>query len=480
MKAPNNSFLPCQIDYILDESPICVVEKSRQIGFTWCSGYKVVRRIFKSEVPQDHFWISKDEFTAKLFLQDVLIWLQVFNAVHNHQKEFKSEIIDFKNVQAMRIKFDCGSSLYVLSSSVDAVVGKRGHFYIDEAAIHKDFEALYGIVYPCTTWGYTMTIFSTHRSKQTFFYKLCDRVRKGEIKGGKLFTVTLETVLEQGYVDKINAKKHLLGGEIYADPVEFFQEKRQNSSSEAMFLQEYMCIPADAEAVQAITEDDLRRIMRPSVELTKPIRKSSRYYAGIDVGRNRDLTVLWICEDMSTSTQPMLVTRHIEVMHRERFSEQEKRLVELLQLWKPRACFIDGTNVGAGLAERLEERFHFCEQIKITATTRPVWISELIAFTRRPNVCLWVPDSNEIWEDFLSVERYINKRGQEDFFIPSHKERGHGDRFMAMVLCLQAFKSINSLARYTLKKEGTLKPEQESKKSLDMSRNRSSRNRLSF
>ena len=119
-------------------------------------------------------------------------------------------------------------------------------------------------------------------------------------------------------------------------------------------------------------------------------------------------------------------------------------------------------------------------EIKITATTRPVWISELIAFTRRPNVCLWVPDSNEIWEDFLSVERYINKRGQEDFFIPSHKERGHGDRFMAMVLCLQAFKSINSLARYTLKKEGTLKPEQESKKSLDMSRNRSSRNRLSF
>ena len=473
-------FLQCQWDYIMDNSPICVVEKCRQVGFTWSSAYKVCDRIFSSEVPQDHFWISKDEFTAKLFLQDVLEWLDRINMIANHKKTFKSDIINFKNIQTMRIQFDCGSTLYVLSSSVDAVVGKRGHFYIDEAAIHKDFEALYGIVYPCTTWGYTMTIFSTHRSKQTFFYKLCDRIRKGEIQGGKLFTVTLETVLEQGYINKINERIAQLGGETYADPVEFFQEKRQNSSSEAMFLQEYMCIPADAEAVQAITEDDLLRIMRPSVELTKPIRKSGRYYAGIDIGRNRDLTVLWICEDMSTSNQPMLVTRHVEVMSRERFSDQEKRLVELLQLWRPRACWIDGTNVGEGLAERLEERFHFCQKIKITATTRAPWISDLIAFTRRPNVCLWVPDSNEVWEDFLSVERYINKRGQEDFFIPSHKERGHGDRFMSMVLCLQAFKSINSLARYTLQKEGTLKPETESKQTLDNNRNKSRRNRLSF
>ena len=66
-----NSFLPCQIEYILDESKILGVEKSRQVGITWASGYKVCRRIFKSGIPQDHFWISKDEFTAKLFLSSI-------------------------------------------------------------------------------------------------------------------------------------------------------------------------------------------------------------------------------------------------------------------------------------------------------------------------------------------------------------------------------------------------------------------------
>ena len=58
------SFLPCQEEYILDNSPILGVEKSRQIGITWTSGFKVPYKIFTSDMPQDHYWISKDEFTA--------------------------------------------------------------------------------------------------------------------------------------------------------------------------------------------------------------------------------------------------------------------------------------------------------------------------------------------------------------------------------------------------------------------------------
>ena len=43
---------------------------------------------------------------------------------------------------------------------------------------------------------------------------------------------------------------------------------------------------------------------------------------------------------------------------------------------------------------------------------------------------------------------------KEDFFIPAHKGTdSHGDRFMSMVLCLQAFMSKRSMARYTLQSE---------------------------
>ena len=463
-----NSFLPSQIEYILDNSPILGVEKGRQQGLTWISGYKVCRRIFGSDIPQDHYWISKDEFTAKLFLQDVLVWLQVINEVANHKKEFKQDIIDFKGVQAMRIKFNCGSNIYVLSSSVDAVVGKRGHFYIDEAAVHKDFEQLYSIAYPCTTWGYTLTFISTHRSKQNFFYKLCDRIRKGEIIGGKLMTITLERMLEEGYIDRINAKNLLLGGKTYESTKEFYDEKKQNSSSEELFMQEYMCIPADADATQAVKEEDLSKVMFPQAEIYAAPKLGNKYYAGIDIGRNRDLTVIWICEDISTSKQPMLVTRFIETMSQTEFSTQERRIVDILGKWKPRHCMIDGTNVGAMIAENLEKRFSFCEAVKITATTRPDYISDLVAFIRREPVALKIPNSNIIWEDFLSVERFINKYGKEDFWIPSHKSRGHGDRFMAMVLCLQSWMSKRSLARYTIVKEQKAKEIVKPKRRLDV------------
>ena len=280
-------------------------------------------------------------------------------------------------------------------------------------------------------------------------------------------TVTLQDVLDEGYIDRINAKKMLLGGDVYEDNEEFYSEKKQNASSEAMFLQEYMCIPADAEAVQAVTEDDLRKMMIPQGEIFKPPRAGGRYYAGIDIGRNRDLTVFWVVEDVSTATQPLLVTRHVEVMNKEKFSTQERRLALLIQQWRPYKCLIDGTNIGAGVAENLAERFSNVEDIKITRTTRPLWISNLIGFTKRIETCLQVPDTNEVWEDFLSVERYINKEGKEDFFIPSHKERGHGDRFMSLVLCLEAFTRCRSLARYTLETEGTLTTEVKSQKEIN-------------
>ncbi len=449
------SFLPCQTEYILDDSPILLVEKSRQIGITWASGFKVPYKIFTSDIPQDYFWISKDEFTAKLFLQDVLFWIQFINIMFNHKKEFKQDIIDMKGVQTTRIKFDCGSNLFILSSSIDAVVGKRGNFWIDEGAVHKDLEQLYNIALPCTTWGYTLTIFSTHRSKQNYFYKLCDRVRKGEIVGGKLMTFTLQRVLDEGYLDRINAKKLLVGSKTYSSPEEFYEEKKKNASSEDIFMQEYMCIPADADSTQAIKEDDLQKVMVPKSELESQPKPGGRYYAGIDIGRNRDLTVIWICEDMSTNRQPMLESRFIETMAKTEFSKQEKRMVEILQKWKPRYCMIDGTNVGANIAENLEKRFGFCEMIKFTSLTRPKYIGDLVAYIRRDPVALKIPDSQEIWEDILSVERYINSYGKEDYIIPSHtgQSNSHGDRFSALTLVLQSFMSKRSLARYTIERE---------------------------
>jgi phage FluMu gp28-like protein len=449
------TLLKCQLKYVWNDAKILGVEKGRQLGFTWVSAVRILRRIFTSKVPQDHYWISRDEFTAKMFLQDVLQWVSYMNVLQNHGKEFKQSIIDMSGIQTMKITFDCGSNIFVMSSSVNAIAGKRGHIYIDEAALHKDFQQLFDIAKPATRWGYTLTFFSTHRSKQNYFYKLIEKIKKGEIPEAEVLSITLIDALNDGYLNTLNYKNALVGKKQYSNNQEFFDEEKAQASSEEMFLQENLCIPADADSTQAVKEDDLSKVMFPQMDLFCSPQVGKRYYAGIDIGRNRDLSVIWICEDVSTSKQPMLVTRFIETMSQTEFSKQEKFFVETLSRWKPRHCMIDGTNTGAMIAENLEKRFGFCESVKITAVTRPKFISDLVAYIRRDPVALKIPNSNEIWEDFLSVERYINKYGKEDFFIPAHTGRSnsHGDRWMAMTLCLQSFMSKRSLARYTIERE---------------------------
>ena len=267
--------------------------------------------------------------------------------------------------------------------------------------------------------------------------------------------------MNDGYLYTLNYKNALVGKKQYTSNDEFFEEEKAQASSEEMFLQENMCIPADAEQTQAVKEDDLEKVMFPSIDLFCEPIAGKKYFAGIDIGRNRDLTSIWICEDVSTNKQPMLVTRYIETMSQTEFSTQEKRIVDVLKKWKPRHCFIDGTNVGANIAENLEKRFGFCETWKFTAKTRPKSISDLCAFIRRDPIALKVPDSNEIWEDFLSVQRYIDKYGQENFFIPAWTgtSNSHGDRFQSMVLCLQSFMQKRSLARYTIDSEQKEKTE---------------------
>lgn len=287
-----------------------------------------------------------------------------------------------------------------------------------------------------------------------------ERIKKGEIPEAEAMSITLADALNEGYLHTLNNKNALIGKRQYDDNEQFFEEEKAQASSEEMFLQENMCIPADADATQAVRESDLARVMFPQNDLFMQPKPGKKYFAGIDIGRNRDLTVIWICEDVSTGAQPMLVTRYLEKMYQTEFSIQERKIADILQRWKPRHCMIDGTNVGAMIAENLEKRFSFCESTKITANTRPRFISDLVGFIRRDPFALQIPNSNEIWEDFLSVERYINKYGKEDFFIPSHKVKGHGDRFMAMVLCLQSFMSKRSLARYTMKREGEAKKEE--------------------
>ena len=437
-------FLEYQREYILSNPKILVVEKPRQVGITYTSGYKVVRKILSTPAKEKHYWLSRDEFTAKQFISNVLDWLHVLNVVAEY------EVIDLKDVKTTKITFENGSELFILSSSVDAVVGKTGHFYLDEFAIHKDQELLMSIVLPCITWGGSLTIISTHRSKQTYFYKLCEKIRRGQMVGAKLISFTILDAIDQGIVEMINKRIGLRGGDTMTRE-SFLEGIKKNAPSEDIFNQEYMCIPADADSSMAISESVLDRNSLPKEELLKPYSSKGKYYAGVDIGRHRDLTVIWILEDVSVDKVPKLETRYIKTIRREEFSIQEKKIFDVLNKWKPRMTFVDATNTGAMIGENIEKRYGSkrAQAIKITAVTRPKFIGDLVNVVSKD--MLKIPDDSNVWDDFMSVSRYIGKHGNVDYWIPSRADEGHGDRFMSCTLALQAYIEKGGLGSYFLR-----------------------------
>lgn len=437
-------FLPYQVEYIRDNSKILVVEKPRQVGITYTSGYKVVTKILRSNKKDKHYWLSRDENTAKEFVTNVMDWLHLFNVVAQR------EVVDMKDVRTTKVTFPNGTELFILSSSVDAVVGKSGHFYLDEFAIHKDQELLMAIVLPCITWQGSLTIISTHRSKQTYFYKLCEKVRKGQMVGARLISFTIMDAIEQGIVEMIN-NRSMLQGEPTVSREEWLAEKKANAPSEDVFQQEYMCIPADSDSSMAIHEDVIDRNSLPKEEILQPRKDGGKYYAGVDIGRHRDLTVIWILEDVSKSKEPMLVTRFVKTIKREEFSVQEKKIFDVLNRWKPRMTFVDGTNTGAMIGENIQKRYGIkrAQSIKITAVTRPKFIGDLVNVMSKD--FLHIPDDKEVWDDFMSVSRYIGKHGNIDYWIPSRADEGHGDRFMACTLAVQAFIEKGGMSSYYLR-----------------------------
>ena len=76
-------------------------------------------------------------------------------------------------------------------------------------------------------------------------------------------------------------------------------------------------------------------------------------YGGVDIGRCRDLTVMWVLEAQG----PVLVTRGVRESVDEPFREQYQALRGLLSLRQVARCCIDAGGIGMALAEAAVEEF---------------------------------------------------------------------------------------------------------------------------
>lgn len=432
---PDAIFLPYQEKWIKDRSRLKVMEKSRQIGLSWCTAYPLVERTAAESARYDQWVSSRDEIQARLFLEDCKMWAKAY---HWAADDLGEVVIDPKEkLTALVLRFASGRQIYSMSSNPDAQAGKRGGRVLDEFALHKDPRKLWTIAYPGLTWGGQMEVISTHRGSRNFFNTdlVVEAREKGNPKSVSLHRVTLEDALNQGFLFKLQQALPRDAEQQAMDEQEYFDFIKSGCADEESFLQEYMCIPGDDDA--AFLEYDLIAACEYAstedweISLEEARRGKRELYAGLDIGRKKDLTVLWVFERLGD----VLYTRKIITLAKMSKPEQEKVLWPWLACMQ-RTC-VDYTGLGIGWGDDAQQQFG---EYRVELVTFTGQVKERLAYPVRGAMedrKLRLPYHPVIRADLRSVTKTTTSSGNIRF-TAERSEDGHADRFWALALAKEA------------------------------------------
>lgn len=425
-------FLPFQSKWIKDESRIKLMEKSRQIGISWSTAYGTDERAAAQGARFDEWVSSRDDIQARLFIEDCKLWAGIMNLA---AKDMGEVVVDVKDkLTAYVLQFASGRRIHSMSSNPDAQAGKRGSRVLDEFALHADQRKLWAIAYPGITWGGSMEVISTHRGSHSFFNGLIREAReRGNPKRISLHRVTLQDALDQGFLYKLQQALPADAEQQDMDEAAYFDYVRNGAADAESFDQEYMCIAADDDAkfleYGLITACEYSGGTDWQRGLEGPF--TGRLLCGVDIGRKKDLTVLWVVEQLGD----VFYTRHVETMERMRKSAQEAIMWPWFEICD-RIC-IDATGLGIGWCDDAQDKFG---ESRVEAVTFTGQVKEALAYPLRGAMedrAVRIPDDPLIRADLRKVQKVVTAAGNIRFVAESTPD-GHADRFWALALALHA------------------------------------------
>lgn len=425
-------FLPFQSAWIKDASRLKLMEKSRQIGISWSTAYGADERAAAQGARFDEWVSSRDDIQARLFIEDCKLWAGIMGLA---AKDLGQVVLDAdKQQSAYVLQFASGRRIHSMSSNPDAQAGKRGSRILDEFALHKDQRKLWAIAYPGITWGGSMELVSTHRGSYSFFNSLVREARLGgNPKNISLHRVTLQDALEQGFLFKLQQALPADAEQQAMDEAQYFDYVKHGAADAESFDQEYMCIPADDDAkfleYGLITACEYSGGTVWQRGLEGPFQ--GRLFCGVDIGRKKDLTCLWVVEQLGD----VLYTRHVEVMEKMRKSDQEKILYPWFERCD-RIC-IDNTGMGIGWTDDAQDKFG---EARVEGVTFTAQVKEVLAYGLKGDMedrKLRIPENPHIRADFRKLQKVTTAAGNVRFVAESDSG-GHADRFWALALARMA------------------------------------------
>lgn len=394
--------MPYQQRWINDAARIKLWVASRQIGKSFTIALETVTEALEKRC--NSLIVSASERQSK----------EVMEKVFSHLRYLKvrtQDIIKAERETKEEVRLPNGSRILSLPASPNTVRGFSGHVFLDEFALHRDSREIWQALFPTITRGYRLRITSTPKGKQNMFYDLYAHGKEISIHETDIYKA-----VEEGLSVSID-------------------ELRANAGDPDTWAQEYECAFLD-EATAYITYEmiascESEKTLWSDIKTVLPHMPHSDMYLGVDIGRKRDLTVMWICEKLGD----VFWARHIRCLEKAPFRVQREELFDLIPYCR-RTC-IDATGLGMQLAEECQERFGTYAVEPVTFT-QPVKEDLAVTLRRRfEDREVRIPVDREIREDIHSVKKTTTSAGNIRFDA-ERNESGHADRFWALALAVHA------------------------------------------
>ena len=450
--------------WVEDKSRFKIGKWSRQAGKSFATSLEAVIDCFEN-AGTTWVFLSAGERQSKELMRTAAMHARAINAAITELSDrFKAD--DKTEYKQLEILFPNGSRIIGLPANPSTARGHSANILLDEFGFHKDSREIWKALFPTVTRGYKIRIISTPQGKKNKFYELWTA------KTLQLFDGTEHTYIG----DRSGYSKHnvtiqqavTMGLELYDEngaPIEP-EDLRLALNDDEAWHQEYLVEFLD-EATAWIpydlieTVEDVRLLAEPLwVErlITEAIEHHAQYkhmesppvfdpqwlqtevsftgelYAGFDVARTRDLSIIWLDEEQDN----IYWTRAVIALRNQPFGVQRNVFFALMRLPQMRRACIDKTGLGADIAEKALEVFgpSRVEGIDFTpANKETMAIGIKQSFEDQKDR---IPADHIIRQSIHSVKKTPTATGHFRFDADRTDTIGHADHFWAKALSVLA------------------------------------------
>lgn len=441
-----------QLAHLCDDSTFRIEDKSRQIAWSWTVAAEGIAEAVLEGTSSIYVSINLTEAVEKIRYARL-----VYESLHGIQ------LPALTRDNELGLEFSNGARL--TSHPATPPRGRsRSNVYLDEFAHVQHDREIYTAALPVISKGGRLRIGSSPLGASGVFWEVYAQSMRLYPGFKRKRTPWWETYAF--CVDPVRASIAAPGMPT-AERVERFGNGRiqsiQGNMLEEDFAQEYECDFVDEstawitwEEIKAITAPDLDCFMVNGVNSGLQAIDALRVRvpagrcelvltAGVDVGRTRNTTELYVVGISPTHTYPL---RLAVTLDNTDFDDQLSVLVYALRQLPIARLLIDQNGIGRNLAESAAKAFP-AKVVPATFTnaTKALWATDakMLIQQRKP----LIPANRDLAYQIHSIKRHITP-SKNMVFDTEANEKHHADRWWAWVLALSGAKMVGGGSSMTV------------------------------